>query len=112
MKIKPKEAEFKMKVSEIKPKENQNQPADPQKRNFLKSLLIGGGSFLLGFFLRSLGIFDLFSKSKENEIPLGEDLEFQPGKDLGEWTVVKKGKQMVFVDKKTKEEVLILDQED
>ena len=81
---------------------------NPQRRQFLKFLLVGGGAFVLGLLAKSLGFSGLFSKSKGIQTPS----EPEPETDFGDWKIIKQNNQAVFVDKKTNEKVLILDQED
>ncbi len=76
---------------------------DPQRRQLLKFLLVGSGTFLLGLLTRFLG-FDskLFSDSKESE-------KSQIEKDFESWKIIEGKNKIAFVDKKTGKEVLILD---
>jgi len=88
---------------------NANPEINPQRRQFLKFLLVGSGAFVLGWLTKSLGLSGLFSKSKEIQISSGPESETQLETELGDWRVEKKGKEMIFYDKKTNEEVFILD---
>jgi len=85
---------------------------NPQRRQFLKFLLVGGGAFVLGLLAKSLGFSGLFSKSKGIQNHSGPQSETQLEKDFKNWKIIENNKQAIFIDKKTNEKVLILDQED
>ena len=95
--------------SQEEPQSNADPEPNPQRRQFLKFLLVGSGAFALGWLTKSLGLSGLFSKSKEIQISSGPESEAQLETGLGDWRVEKRGKEMIFYDKKTNEEVFILD---
>jgi len=80
---------------------------NPQRRQFLKLILVGISAFVLGILTRSLGLSGLFSKSKKTT-PLEPDTESQT-EDFENYRIIKGNNQTIFIDKKTNEEVLILD---
>jgi len=79
---------------------------NPQKRQLLKFLLVGSGAFALGLLAKSLGFSGLFSKS---EIKSGLESVPQKEADFKNWRVIEQKEQLVFIDKKTNEDILILD---
>lgn len=81
-----------------------------ERRKFLKILLVGVGSFFLGKFLSPIAGFLGIFKSREVLIKTPEpQSELQQKTDLKNWRVIEKNNQVTFIDKKTNEEVLILD---
>ncbi len=93
----------------VKPTNPNISDYNPRRRQFLKFLLVGTGAFLLGWLSKSLDLLRLFSKTKEIKISSGLKSEIQPETDFGNWKIIKQNNHVVFIDKKTKEEVLILD---
>lgn len=86
---------------------------NPKRREFLKTLLLTIGAFFLGFFSRSLGFLNFLSKEKSKE-EKGEEKIEEPltAKTFIKWKVVEKDGKVVFLDKATEEEVLILEEEE
>lgn len=82
---------------------------NPQRRQFLKFILVGSGAFILGLLTKSLGLSGLFSKSKKTQTSSELDSELQTEKDFKNYTIVESNNQTIFIDKKTNEEVFILD---
>ena len=83
---------------------------NPQRRQLLKFLLVGSGAFALGLLAKSLGFSGLFSKSElKSEIKSGLESGPQKEADFKNWRVIEQKEQLVFIDKKTNEDILILD---
>jgi len=105
---------------------------DTEKRKFLKFLLIGTGTFVLGALTRFLGIGSApqflknYANSENKEADFGdwkinekegENLESEKllvdkeneKVDFGDWKIDKRENELVFTDKKANEEILILD---
>ncbi len=74
---------------------------NPERRKFLKFLLIGGGAFLIGLLTRFLGPASKIFKKPGAEEP--------QEKDFSNWRVVEQKEKLIFIDKKANEEVMILD---
>jgi hypothetical protein len=93
------------KKGDLEPEINEQakQPINPERRKFLKLLLVGGGAFLLGLSTRFLRpISKACSKVYSN--PESESTDFENFK------VTEKKNQLIFNDK-TGQEILILDRD-
>jgi len=106
---------------------------NPERRNFLKLLLLGGGAFSLGLLGRSFKpvtkffsghSFEVNSSSAQvnSEPPCSSDVSplikgsgpalpkgDEKEADFENFKVIEKKESMVFIDKKANEEILILD---
>ncbi|TSD02969.1 MAG: hypothetical protein Athens071416_360 [Parcubacteria group bacterium Athens0714_16] len=71
---------------------------DKNRRNFIKILLIGGGTLLVGKLL-SPWVLDLFSPEPGMDI----------GQDLKDFNIKENKKEIIISDKKSGEEIFIID---
>lgn len=97
-------------LKNIKPEENVTKQdlatLNPQRRQFLKFILIGIGGFFLG---RLFGPIIKFLKPPDSKEVLIKIPEPEKKMELQNWKVIEGENQITFIDKKTNEEVLILD---
>jgi len=94
-------------------KEEEITHINPQRRQLLKFILAGSGAFVLGLLAKSAGFSGLFSKSENksggSQTSSGLESGSQKETDFKNWRVIEKNNQVTFIDRKTNEEVLILD---
>jgi hypothetical protein len=87
-----------------------------ERRKFLRILLLGGGILSAGLVIKFFNpLFNRLIGSKKTEPKTEADLgvkqsESEIETDSEKWQVIKKEGQLIFIDKESQEEVLILDQ--